>query len=80
MRSFALSDLARTAIIAFPAAAQEPINFGRTNTINSEALGETRTINVWVSPHADKDKRAPRDFTLCTGRPNQIQPHQKPSW
>ena len=39
--------------------AQEPIEFGETYTIQSETLGETRTINVWVPSHADEDPRAP---------------------
>ncbi|WP_182482146.1 alpha/beta hydrolase [Henriciella barbarensis] len=38
---------------------QEPIEFGETYTIQSETLGEARTINVWVPPHPDEDPRAP---------------------
>lgn len=41
------------------ASAQVPIQFGETYTIQSDALGEARTINVWVPPHADQDPRAP---------------------
>ncbi|GGB80461.1 alpha/beta hydrolase [Henriciella pelagia] len=56
---FSLATLALTATITFPAAAQEPITFGQSYTIESEILGEARTVNVWVPPHADRDERAP---------------------
>ena len=41
------------------AKAQEPIPFGESFTLESDALSETRTINIWVPPHADEDPRAP---------------------
>ena len=50
---------ATIAMMPAPANAQEPIQFGQSYVIDSEALGEARTINIWVPPHADMDERAP---------------------
>jgi predicted alpha/beta superfamily hydrolase len=53
---------------ASSATAQDAIPFGQTYTIESEALGETRTINVWIPAFADQDERAPyRTLYLIDG-------------
>ncbi len=58
--ALALACAAGTAAAAGPAVAPagKPIVMGRTLTIQSKALGEARTINVWLPPGYAKGKQA----------------------
>lgn len=55
----ALASLALLLLTPLAGAGQAPITFGTSHTIQSDVLGEARTVNVWVPPGGKADERAP---------------------
>ncbi len=51
--------LASLSAFADPVGEAAPISFGETLVFESVALGEARSVNVWVPPGGSEDERAP---------------------
>ena len=66
---------AQTTPVAGPAGEAAPIAFGTTHRIESAVLGETRTLNVWVPPHADEAEDGFTVLYLIDGGLEQDYPH-----
>lgn len=58
-----------------PAGETAPVSFGTTHRIASDVLGETRTLNVWLPPHADEAEEAYTVLYLIDGGLEQDYPH-----